>query len=190
MQITWQSPVADELYVADRAWESAVLCACPFHPAGGCGVAKLGTYKRVVPVGARVARWWCPVARHSVSLLPTFLAARLSGTLDEVETVVAAVEQAGSVAQALDVVHPPDTEDAVSFESARRSLYRRLRAVRAALLAVVTLLPELLVGVAPTVLGLRAALGTCRVLVTLRALAERHLGSLPTPIGLGSRVSA
>ncbi len=33
----------------------------------------------------RVARWWCPVARKAISLLPSFLAARRSGTLDEVE---------------------------------------------------------------------------------------------------------
>jgi len=190
MQISWKIPVADERYVADRAWERAALCACPFHPAGGCGLQKLGTYGRVSPAGTRVARWWCPVARRSVSLLPTFLAARLSGTLDEVEAVVAAVEQAGGVTAALETVHPADAKGAVGLEGALRSMRRRVRAVHTALLAIVTLMPERFVGVMPTVLGLRAALSTQRVLVTLREIATRHLAALPTPLGLSARVSA
>ena len=67
---------------------------------------------------------------------------------------------------------------------------RRVRAVHAALLAIVTLMPERFVGVMPTVLGLRAALSTQRVLVTLREIATRHLAALPTPLGLSARVSA
>jgi len=125
-----------------------------------------------------------------VSLLPTFLAARLSGTLDEVEAVVAAVEQAGGVTAALETVHPADAKGAVGLEGALRSMRRRVRAVHAALLAIVTLMPERFVGVMPTVLGLRAALSTQRVLVTLREIATRHLAALPTPLGLSARASA
>jgi hypothetical protein len=187
MQIPWKVPVADDRYVADRAWERAVLCACPFHPDGGCGLQRLGTYGRVSPAGARVARWWCPVARKSISLLPAFLAARLSGTLDEAEAVVAAVEQAGSVTAALETVHPADADAAIGLQGALRSMRRRVRAVYVALLAITTLMPERFAGTTPTIGGLRAALSTSRALVVLRELAARHLSALPTPLGFGTR---
>jgi hypothetical protein len=85
-------------------------------------------------------------------------------------------------------VHPADCRRAIGPVCAARSIRRRLRAVRAALRAVVTLLPELLAGVAPTVTALRHALGTDRVLVTVRGLAARHVSALPTPLGLHTRV--
>jgi hypothetical protein len=190
MQLSWKVPVADDQYVADRAWERAVLCACPMHPEGGCGLQKLGTYERVSPAGTRVARWWCPVARRSISLLPSFLAARLSGTLDEVEAVVAAVEQAGGVSAALEAVHPADADDAIGLPGALRSMRRRVRAVYAALLAVITLMPDLFIGTPPTIAGMRAVLSTSRALVTLRELAAQRLSSLPTPLGFATRVCA
>lgn len=188
MQLAWKGPVADDRYVADRVWERAVLCACPIHPEGGCGLQRLGSYGRVSPPGARVARWWCPVARKSISLLPWFLAARLSGTLDEVEAVVAEVERAGGVTAALKTVHPAEAEDAIGHQAALRSMRRRVRAVRAALLAITTLLPERFAGTTPTITGLRAALSTGRVLVALRELAAERLHALPTPLGFATRV--
>jgi hypothetical protein len=188
MQMSWKGPVADDRYVADRAWERATLCACPMHPEGGCGLQRLGTYSRVSPAGTRVARWWCPAARKSISLLPSFLAARLSGTLDEVEAVVVAIEQAGGLTAALETVHPAEAEDAIEHQGALRSMRRRVRAVHAALLAIITLMPERFAGVAPTVERVRAALCTERVLVTLRELAARHLPTLPVPLGFAARV--
>lgn len=190
MQVLWKEITAADRYVADRAWQRAILCECPLHPAGGCGLRKLGTYGRVQPEGVRVARFWCPQARVSISLLPAFLAAEMTGTLDEVEAVVLAVEQAGGVAAAVEVVHPADAERAIGAVCAARSIRRRLHAVRAALLAVVTLFPELLAGVAPTLTALREALNTDHVLVAVRGIAARHLGALPTPLGLRTRVSA
>lgn len=139
------------------------------------------------PAGARVARWWCPVARKSISLLPEFFAARLSGTLDEVEAVVAAVEQAGSVSAALEDVHPADAADAIGLPGALRSMRRRVRAVYAALLAIITLMPDLFIGTAPTITGMRAVLSTGRALVRLRELAGQRLSSLPTPLGFAPR---
>lgn len=136
-----------------------------------------------------MARFWCPRAGTSISLLPVFLAARMSGTLDAVEAAVLAVEQAGSIAAAVEQVHPADADEAIGAVCARRSIQRRLRAVRAALLAIVTLLPEPLRGLAPTITALREALGTERVLITVRCMVERHLGALPTPLGLCNRVS-
>jgi hypothetical protein len=125
----------------------------------------------------------------SISLSPAFLAARLAGTLDAVEAVVLAVEQAGSVAAAVEVVHPADAQDAIGSVSALLWVRRRLRAVRAAMLAIVTLLPERLSGVTASITALRAALGTEQVLVTLCCMVVRHLGALPTPLGFGHRAS-
>jgi len=190
VQVLWKEFNAADRYVADRAWERAILCECPFHPQGGCGLRKLGTYRRVQPEGARVARFWCPRAGASVSLLPAFLAARMRGTLDAVEAAVLAVEQTGSIAAAVELVHPADAERAIGPVCARRSIRRRLCAVRAALLAVVTLLPERLTGVAPTITALRDALGTERVLVAVRCIVEQQLSALPTPVGFCNRASA
>jgi hypothetical protein len=160
------------------------------HPQGGCGLRKLGTYFRVAPAGVRVVRFWCPLGRVSISLLPAFLSARLSGTLDEVEAVVRAVEQAGTVAAAVEAVHPAGAVDAIGTVCAMRSIRRRLHAVRAALLAIVTLMPERFVGVVPTLAAMRFALGTDRVLVTVRDLARKHLRALPTPLGFRARAQA
>ena len=113
MQLLWKCPVADDRYVSERAWEHATLACCPFHPEGGCGLEKLGSYGRVTPEGIRVPRWWCPAQGVSVSLLPSFLSARLSGTFAEIEEAVATVEDAGSIAAAVDRVHPTEAADAI-----------------------------------------------------------------------------
>jgi len=185
----WKCPLSDERYVTQRAWESAILDRCPFHPEGGCGVEKLGSYERVEPAGARIPRWWCPKQRESISLLPSFLAARLTGTLADIERVVATVEAAGGVSAAVDAVHPPDAADPVGLVGALRSIGRRVRAVRTALIAIITLLPERFAGVPPTLAAFRQALGCDAVLVRLRALAERHLGALPVPLGFRARAT-
>jgi hypothetical protein len=114
----------------------------------------------------------------------------MRGTLDAVEAAVLAVEQTGSIAAAVEQVHPADAERAIGPVCAQRSIRRRLRAVRAALLAVVTLLPERLTGIAPTITALREALGTERVLVAVRCIVEPYLGALPTPLGFRNRASA
>lgn len=189
MQLLWKCPLSDERYVSERAWESAILDSCPFHAEGGCGLERLGTYGRVAPAGARVPRWWCPKAGASISLLPSFLSARLSGTLAAVEGVVAAVEAAGSVAGAVDAVHPPEADAAIGLAGALRSIRRRVTAVRAALLAIVTLLADRFAEVQPTLASFRAALGYERVLVPVRELAARHLHALPVPLGFRARGS-
>jgi len=183
-------PLTDERYITERAWEDAILDECPFHPEGGCGLEKHGSYGRVEPPGVRVPRWWCPRQRTSISLLPSFLAARLPGTLADVERVVDAVEAAGSVAAAVDVVHPPEAPDAIGLVCAMRSIRRRARAVRAALLAIATLMADRFAGVGPTLAAFRVALGRDDVLVALRAIASRHLHALAAPLGLRARGSA
>ncbi|GAB5549968.1 MAG: hypothetical protein SangKO_097280 [Sandaracinaceae bacterium] len=178
--------MADEAYVADHGWERAVLVACPFHPDGGCGVSPHGSYPRVAPAGIRVARFYCPVARATISLLPSFLAARFSGTLDAIEGVVDAVEGAPSMAAAAEALRPADAARAVTSISAMRWVRRRVQRVRSALLALVTLYPDML-GCAPTLRAMRAHLGTDRVLVMLRALAAASMDALSPPLGLATR---
>ena len=187
VQLLWKCPFADERYVSESAWERAILDCCPFHPEGGCGLEKLGTYARVEPAGAQIPRWWCPKEGASISLLPSFLAARLSGTLAAVEDVVAKVEAAGSVAAAVDAVHPPDADAAIGLACALRAIRRRVAAVRAALLAIATLMPERFAGVLPTLASFRERLGTERVLLVVRELAERHINALPAPLGFCAR---
>lgn len=183
MQLHWVSPVADDRYVADRAWTRAILDKCPFHAEGGCGVRSHGSYPRVHPAGARVPRFLCPVQRETISLLPSFLAARLSSTLDAIEAVVDVVEGAPSVAAAAEIVRPARAERAVTSITAARWVRRRVRPIRAALLAIVTLVPEL-TGCAPTLKEIRIRLGVMRVLVALRELAAVHLSALAPPLGL------
>lgn len=184
--MVWSPPVADERYVADRAWEGAILDECPFHPEGGCGVSGHGSYPRVYPAGARIARFLCPVAGRTVSLLPTFLAARLSATLDDIEKVVDAVESAKSMAAAAELLRPADAARAVTSISALRWVRGRTKAIRLALLALRTLLPDVL-GCAPTLRAMRAHLGVERLLVTLRSIGAAHLSALPAPLGLCAR---
>ena len=65
-----------------------------------------GTYPRVRPAGARIARWYCRQGQQSFSLLPDCLAARLSGTLCDIEAVVVAVEEATSLEAAVEHLRP------------------------------------------------------------------------------------
>jgi len=186
MQLIWRPPVDDDQYIAERGWERAVLGQCPFHTQGGCGAIRHGSYGRLHPSGLRVPRFLCPVEGKTISLLPAFVAARLPGTLAQVEASVDAVERAGSVAAAAEELRPADAERAVTSISAARWVRRRLHAVRAALLSLVTLVPELF-GCAPTLGALRVHLGVTAVLVELRRLGAAHLGALGPPLGLCAR---
>lgn len=140
------------------------------------------------PAGIRVARLLCPKSGVTISLLPDFLAARLSGTLTEVERAVVAADAAESREEAAGRLRPADEAEAVTLPSALRWLRRRLLPVRAALLAVVTLLPELF-GCAPTVAAVRERLGVSEVLVALRSRVEGHLGALSAPLGFRTRAA-
>lgn len=125
----------------------------------------------------RVARWYCPEAQTTFSLLPDCLSSRLGGSLDEAERVVVASESLGmeAAAQALRV-------DDVELPGALRWLRRRRRGVRAAVLALVTAMPGRLGRVAE-VRAMRAVLGTERALVALREIGADHLHVLPPPLG-------
>ncbi|WP_242396296.1 hypothetical protein [Anaeromyxobacter oryzisoli] len=155
---------------------------CPFHPEGGCGLARHGTYARVSPPGCLIARWWCPTARTSISLLPDFMCSRLTGTLAEVEAVVAAADAAPTREVASEVLRPD-----VELPGALRWLRRRTRLVHAGLAAAIGLLPGLLARCEPTITSVRSALGAEVALVRLRAELVPHLAALPPPLGFGPR---
>jgi hypothetical protein len=110
----------------------------------------------------------------------------MSGTLDEVEQVVATVEDAASLAQAAEVLRPADAEAAVDLPSAVRWTRRRAAAIGHVLVALVTLVPAL-AGCAPRLSAIRARLGRPFVLEPLRGLAKRYLVELPRPFGFRRR---
>jgi hypothetical protein len=134
----------------------------------------------------RVARFLCPVARVTISLLPDFLASRLTGTLAEVEAAVEAAEAAASQEAALEHVRPAAAPDAVTLVAGLRWLRRRLSAARAALVAAVTLVPSLS-GCRPTLTAVRERLGAAEVLMTLRDIAAAHLPAMISPLGFRAR---
>ena len=176
MQLRHGCSLAGEAYVARKAWREASLAVCPRHPRGGCGLVRHGTYPRTTPVGMRIARYYCPTAHETFSLLPDCLASHFPGELDRIEQVVAAVEIARSVEAAADTLRPE-----ITLASAVRWIRRRLIPVRLALLTVVTLLPDRFTGDA-RLSAVRRALATTSALTTLR-MAVPHLAVLPTPLG-------
>lgn len=180
VQLRLDTTLTSEEYVSRQGWRRTSLKVCPRHPGGGCGLRRHGSYGRVIPVGARVARWYCPLARESFSLLPNFLAAGMSGSLDEIESACVLAEQLG-VEHAASQLRPE-----VELPGAVRWLARRRRGINSALLALVTLLPGRLGSEAKCV-AVRTALGSERALVLLREIGAAQLGSLPRPLGFGRR---
>ncbi|MCC6992456.1 MAG: hypothetical protein IT181_25860 [Acidobacteria bacterium] len=131
----------------------------------------------------RIARYYCPTAHETFSLLPDCLASRFPGALDPIEQVVITVEIARSVEAAADVLRPD-----ITLPSAVRWIRRRLTPIRRARLAIVTLLPDLFTGDA-RLAAVRLALATPSALVALRPHAAPHLATLPTPLGFYPRVA-
>ena len=135
----------------------------------------LGTYGRVKPAGARIARLLCD--GHTISLLPDCLSSRLSGTLDEVERAVVAAEAAPTRAAAAEKLRPE-----IGVQGALRWLDRRRRYVRETMKALRTMAPTM-VGAAATLTEFLATTGT-GLLVRLRSQLQADLYRLPKPVGL------
>jgi hypothetical protein len=181
LQLRHRTKLTSEEYVTQKAWRQASLDFCPRHPGGGCVFRRHGTYRRETPPGMRITRWYCRDAHTTFSLLPDCMAARLVGSLDEVEQVAAAAETMGIEAAAQDL----RTE--IDLPGAMRWIRRRRDAVRAALLALITALPWRL-GMIPRVHALRAVLETDRALVAVREIGADHLQALTPPLGFCRRV--
>ena len=184
MQIRFASELTSDEYVSQKGWLRASLNVCPLHPAGGCGMCRHGTYKRVTPPGTQIARWYCRQGRTTISLLPDCLASHCPGALATVEALVDAVERAPSIESAADAFCNAD----ISLPSAIRWTRRRLLAVRGLLTTLIGLLPEQFAACQPTLASFRAALSTSDVLVTLREVGAAHLAYLPVPVGFAHRM--
>ena len=181
MQLRFSCELTGEEYVSQSAWQNASLPRCPLHPEGGCGFARHGTYTRVSPPGTQIARWYCPKGHRTFSLLPDCLAARLSGTLNEVEAVVRAAEQAPSLEAACQALRPD-----IELPGVLRWARRRVQAVHAALQALKGLLPHQFPCPA-TLVAFAVCLGVTEVLVALRPIGDPFLQNLPTPLGFRPR---
>ncbi len=179
MQLRYETGLTGEEYVRAEAWRDARLERCPNHPYGGCSLAGHGTYARKTPRGAKIARWYCRESHTTFSLLPDCLAARLPGTLDALETVVAHAERSRSLTETAKALR----RDAVDLPGAIRWVRRRVRLVRRLLTSAAELLPErFALGIAGLV-PLRTHLDTGSALVELRRLLAPHLSVLPMPLG-------
>lgn len=179
VQLRFKTGLTGADYVTREAWREARLLCCPLHPRGGCGFARHGTYERKSPAGTLIARWYCPQGHRTFSLLPDHLAARFPGSLSEIERVVATVEQARSLEAAADALR----SDPVTLASAVRWVRRRVAPVRSLLTVLVGLLPQFLLGCAPTICALRGRLSCPQVLTFSRDLAQAHLQALAYPLG-------
>jgi hypothetical protein len=178
MHVRLATPSTGELYVTEKQWLRATLKACPWHPHGGCGFCRHGTYPRVRPSGTKIARWYCPTAGRTVSALPDALASHRSGTLANLEAHVIAVEQAQSL---LSVAMQRRLE--IELPGALRYLSRLSNAIHKVLRIAQGLLPPLLASLPPTITGLTPLFGEQRVLVRLREKLARFLPQLPAPLG-------
>ena len=178
VQLRYETGHTSEDYVSRQAWREASLPRCPNHPRGGCAFARHGTYRRKTPAGTQIARWYCRDSHTTFSLLPDCLAARLPGTLEELEQVVALVEQAPSLESAASGLRRD-----IELPGALRWLRRRVRLVHRSLVLLVGLLPDRLAGCAATVTAVRSRLGQDAVLMRLRDLAHAQLSHLPAPLG-------
>jgi hypothetical protein len=184
VQLRFATGLTSEEYVKQEGWRFATLKQCPLHPRGGCGFARHTAYLRARPAGALIARYYCPQGHTTFSLLPDCLAARLSSSLADVEAVCTAAATGGRSQEAIAEELRPD----IQRQGALRWMRRRVRAVTAALVAVIGLRPDVFAGRQPTVEDFRKVLGVEHVMVALRETAARHLAVLPPPLGFGPRV--
>ena len=169
MQLRYECGLTGEEYVNQQAWCNASLTRCPLHPQGGCGFARHGTYQRLSPSGTLIARWYCPQGHRTFSLLPDCLAARLPGTLVEVEAVVKRVEQAGSLEAACSTLRLD-----IYLPGALRWVRRRVQAIHASLSALMGLMPERFSGCEPRLSCFAGHLGVVRP-------SCRYCGKSPRP---------
>lgn len=179
MQLRFKTGLTSEQYVIRQAWRDASLDRCPLHPRGDCSFARHGSYERVNPPGVRIPRWYCPQGHRTFSLLADCFAARLPGSLLELEQVVAEVEHAKSLEAVADRVR----RDEVGLPGAIRWARRRVKRVHAILTTLIGLLPEFFLGCQPTVGAFRLRLNLEYCLPRLREIAAPHLSQLAPPLG-------
>jgi hypothetical protein len=122
MQLRFATNLTCEQYISQEGWRNATLEMCPLHGERDCGFRVHSSYERKAPAGLRIGRYYCPKGQTTFSLLPDFAAARLSGTLDEVEQAVEIAESATTLTAAARALRPELNDE----RSAVRWLRRRV----------------------------------------------------------------
>ncbi len=125
----------------------------------------------------RIARWYCPEAHRTFSLLPDFLAARLPSLLSSIEESVIVASAAESIEAAADALRGLE----VTLPAAVRWLRRRVRAVGSAIAHVVSELAINAVAFGPAP---KIVVDEVGVLLSIRQrLPPQTLNRIPTPLG-------
>lgn len=190
MQSMFACGCTSEEYVTRRLWLKARPPEeCPYCSLKGleCSLVLHGYYDRVHPKGARVRRYRCTRTGRTVSMLADCLASHSCGDVDTMERIAKQREEKSSFGKIAAGVARRLYRPEQPIEGPLRWVKRRVSAVGGFLAAVVSLRPEELGGVEPTVTALRAHLGSERVLVELRHLAGAQLAGLDPPLGLRPR---
>ena len=188
MQLRYRADCSCKDYISLELWREARLGACPGHPEGGCGLHRNGHYFRKTPFGpAPIARFRCPQSGATFSLLPDFFAARMPGTLAEIESAADCFERGGSSLEAARAAR--GIGRTVEDGGMRRWARLRLAAALACIAAAITIFPDELGGCACAVFEVRARLGCECALTGLRRRFEAHLQTLPAPLGFAARAS-
>ena len=180
LQLRLERACTSEEYLSASLWTEAVELRCPQCPDDGPRMRGHGSYPR--KGGWRVKRLYCPVCRRTCSLLPSWLAAGLSGTLAEVERVVREAAAAATREQAVDALRPLE----LGLQGALRWLRRRVQGVTLGLELPGQLAPTARGGLEPTAESFAERLGTAGrdVLERLRRTVEADLlQRLPRPLG-------
>jgi len=179
VQLRFATDLTSEQYVKQQAWQSARLQECPLHRKGGRDLARHGAYVRAG--GFLVPRFYCRKGKTTFLLLPEFLAARMTGTLAEVEAVVVAAQE-GPTQEAAAKKPRPDIDP----PGALRWMRRRTQPIAFACLAVATMYPQEFTPPA-TLTEMRRQKQSTALLRDVRKLADSRLQSLPAPLGFRRR---
>lgn len=171
-----------EGYLSQQAWHGATLPSCPIDGAG-CRPRRHGCYWRKFPCPIPIARFYCPRAKTTFSLLPDCLSSRYSGELAEFEQVCVAAESADTLS-VCNAIRPLDSATSISARSAARWVGRRCALFAVMLRALLGVAVEHVQGV-HTATQLRERLQCSEALVELRAIVAANLGSLAPPLGFG-----
>ncbi|MDM8517227.1 hypothetical protein QUF76_13580 [Desulfobacterales bacterium HSG16] len=158
-----------------QGWEDAgkMVRKCLIHPDRNCKISYNGTYKRKFPFGTLITRFLCHTEGVTFSLLPDCFSSRMPGTLIEVEEIVLAAESEPSIYSAAKAL-PKHIE----FMGAYRWIQRRVNFVRASLLMLIEIFPDLFGDCSPTIASFQLILGKGKVLTSLRNIAEGKLHRL------------
>jgi hypothetical protein len=182
VQLRFEPKLTLDEYISQEAWVSATLLRCPID-GEGCRPRRHGCYWRKFPSPIPIARFYCPRARTTFSLLPDCLSSRYRGELGEFEQVCANAETRDALS-ICNEIRPVENAVSISARSAARWVGRRCALFGIILRALLGVAVERVQGVR-TASQLRERLQCRQALVELRGIVTANLGSLPPPLGFG-----